>query len=51
MLGRIRSEAEKITINGSGIEGVQSISTQYESVARPLNNLGITEIQYAPNSS
>ena len=48
MLGRIRREAEKITINGSGIQGVQSINAQYESVARPLDNLGITEIQYAP---
>ena len=48
MLGRIRREAEKITINGSGIQGVQSIDAQYESVARPLDNLGITEIQYAP---
>ena len=51
MLGRIRREAEKITINGSGIQGVQSISTQYESVARPLDNLGITEIQYAPQGA
>jgi len=48
MLGRIRREAEKITINNSGIQGVQSINAQYESVARPLDNLGITEIQYAP---
>jgi hypothetical protein len=48
MLGRIRREAEKITINGSGIQGVQSINAQYESVARPLDNLGVTEIQYAP---
>ena len=51
MLGRIRREAEEITINGSGIQGVQSISTQYESVARPLDNLGITEIQYAPQGA
>jgi len=51
MLGRIRREAEKITINGSGIQGVQSISTQYESVARPLDTLGIAEIQYAPQGA
>jgi len=51
MLGRIRRDAEKITINGSGIQGVQSISAQYESVARPLSNLGITEIQYAPQGA
>jgi len=31
--------------------GVQSISTQYESVARPLDSLGITEIQYAPQGA
>ena len=51
MLGRIRRDAEKITINGSGIQGVQSVSAQYESVARPLNNLGVTEIQYAPQGA
>ena len=51
MLGRIRRDAEKITINGSGIQGVQSISAQYESVARPLTNLGITEMQYAPQGA
>jgi len=51
MLGRIRREAEKITINRTGILGVQSISTQYESVARPLDSLGITEIQYAPQGA
>ena len=51
MLGRIRRDAEKITINGSGIQGVQSVSAQYESVARPLSNLGITEIQYAPQGA
>ena len=49
MLGRIRREAEKITINGSGIQGAQSISAQYDSVGgSPLRNLGINEIQYAP---
>ena len=51
MLGRIRREAESITINRTGILGVQSISTQYESVARPLDSLGITEIQYAPQGA
>ena len=51
MLGRIRREAENITINRTGILGVQSISTQYESVARPLDSLGITEIQYAPQGA
>ena len=49
MLGRIRRDAESITINGSGIQGVQSISAQYDSVGgSPLLNLGIKEIQYAP---
>ena len=51
MLGRIRRESEKITINGSGIQGIQSVSVQYESAARPLSNLGITEDQYAPKGA
>jgi len=48
MLGRIRRGAESITINGSGIQGVQSVSAQYDSVARPLRNLGINSIKYVP---
>jgi len=48
MLGRIRREAESITINGSGIQGVQNIAAQYDSVAAPIRNLGIQEIQFAP---
>ena len=48
MLGRIRREAESITINGSGIQGVQSVSANYASVAQPLRNLGINSIKYAP---
>jgi len=49
MLGRIRREAESIAVNGSGIQGVQSISAQYDSVGgSPLRNLGINEIRYAP---
>ena len=38
MLGRIRREAEKLTINGSGIQGVESASAQYDSVGgRPVS--------------
>lgn len=48
MLGRIRREAESITINGSGIQGVESISASYSSVAQPLRNLGINSIKYTP---
>tara|TARA_Y100000361_G_scaffold115241_1_gene105863 strand:+ start:2068 stop:2901 length:834 start_codon:yes stop_codon:yes gene_type:complete len=48
MLGRITREAEKLTINGSGIEGVQSVSASYTSQAQFLNNLGVNEIKYAP---
>ena len=48
MLGRIRRDAESITINGSGIQGVQSVSANYSSVAQPLRNLGINSIKYAP---
>ena len=49
MLGRIRREAESITINNTGILGLQSVSAEYDSVGgSPLLNLGIREIQYAP---
>jgi len=49
MLGRIRREAEKLTINGTGIQGVQSMSAQYSSVGgSPLMSLGIDTIKYAP---
>tara|TARA_R110000824_G_scaffold275198_1_gene463897 strand:- start:2689 stop:3528 length:840 start_codon:yes stop_codon:yes gene_type:complete len=41
MLGRIRREAESLTINGSGIQGVQSVGMDYSSVVRPLSSLGI----------
>ena len=48
MLGRIRRDAESITINGTGIQGVQSVSANYSSTAQPLRNLGINSIKYAP---
>ena len=48
MLGRIRREAESITINGTGIQGVQSVSAQYDSVGTPVRNLGINSIKYLP---
>jgi len=51
MLGRIRREAESITINGSGIQGVQSVGMEYDSVVRPLSSLGIQGVNgpvYAP---
>tara|TARA_R110002020_G_scaffold4733_1_gene20569 strand:+ start:157 stop:990 length:834 start_codon:yes stop_codon:yes gene_type:complete len=48
MLGRITREAEKLTINGSGIDGMQSVSASYTSQSQFLNNLGVNEIKYAP---
>jgi hypothetical protein len=48
MLGRITREAEQLTINGSGIQGIQSVSANYASQAQFLNNLGVNEIKYAP---
>lgn len=48
MLGRITREAEKLTINGSGIQGIQSLTASYDSVATPVSNLGINSIQYYP---
>jgi len=41
MLGRIRREAESLTINGSGIQGIQSVGVDYSSTAAPLSSLGI----------
>ena len=52
MLGRITREAEKLTINGSGIEGIQSLSASYSSVAKPVIGLGVKpEISADPHSS
>ncbi len=50
MLGRITREAEKLTINGSGIQGIQSLTASYSSVAVPASNLGINSIQYYPQA-
>ena len=41
MLGRIRREAESLTINGSGIQGIQSVGVEYSSTAAPLSSLGL----------
>ena len=46
MLGRITREAEKLTINGTGIQGIQSISANYQSTAQLVKNLGLNEIRY-----
>jgi hypothetical protein len=49
MLGRITREAEKLTINGSGIQGIQSLSASYSSAAQPTTALGIGgAIDYYP---
>ena len=51
MLGRIRREAESITINGSGVQGVQSVGMNYSSTAGPLSSLGLNGVDgpvYAP---
>jgi len=51
MLGRIRRNAENVTINGSGIQGLTSAQLGYDSVAGPLSNLGINRIEYAPQGA
>ncbi len=49
MLGRIRRNAENVTINGTGIQSLTSAQLSYDSVAgSPLSNLGINSIKYAP---
>jgi len=51
MLGRITREAEKLTINGSGIQGIQSLTASYNSVATPASYLGVDDIKYYPQGA
>lgn len=50
MLSRVRRENQKLAVNGTGINAVQSISFGYETSASPINSLGLEQIIYAPNS-
>ena len=43
MLGRIRREAESLTINGSGIQGIQSVGVEYMFIRTPEKVKWLTE--------
>lgn len=50
MLSRIRREGQKLAVNGSGINGLQSLSFGYQSTAQPVIPLGVERVMYAPSS-
>ena len=50
MLSRIRREGQKLAVNGTGINAVQSLSFGYESTAQPITTLGLNKVVYAPGA-
>ena len=48
MLSRIRREGQKLAVNGTGVNALQSLSFGYETSAQPLTTLGIEKMIYAP---
>ena len=50
MLSRIRREEQKLAVNGTGVNGVQSLNFGYESTAQPISTLGHKNMIYAPSS-
>ena len=48
MLSRIRREGQKLAVNGTGVNALQSLSFGYETSAQPLPTLGIEKMIYAP---
>lgn len=48
MLSRIRREGQKLAVNGTGVNALQSLSFGYETSAQPLATLGIEKMIYAP---
>ena len=50
MLSRIRREGQKLAINGTGVNGLQSLSFGYDSTAQPILPLGVDRVLYAPGS-
>ena len=50
MLSRIRREGQKLAINGTGVNGLQSLSFGYDSTAQPILPLGVNRVLYAPGS-
>lgn len=50
MLSRIRRESQKLAVNGTGVNAIQSLSFGYETTASPINPLGLDRVLYAPSS-
>ena len=50
MLSRIRREGQKLAVNGTGVNALQSLSFGYETTAVPISTLGLEKVIYAPNS-
>ena len=50
MLSRIRREGQKLAVNGTGVNALQSLSFGYETTAAPISTLGLEKVIYAPNS-
>jgi len=50
MLSRARREDQKLAVNGTGINAIQSISLGYESTAQPISTLGQQNMIFAPGS-
>ena len=45
-----RREGQKLAINGTGVNGLQSLSFGYDSTAQPILPLGVDRVLYAPGS-
>ena len=50
MLSRIRREGQRLTVNGTGINAIQSLSFGYQSTAQPITPLGLSQVVYAPSA-
>ena len=50
MLSRIRREGQKLAVNGTGVNALQSLSFGYETTAVPISTLGLEKVIFAPNS-
>ena len=50
MLSRIRREGQRLTVNGTGVNAIQSLSFGYQSTAQPITPLGLSQVVYAPSA-
>ena len=50
MLSRIRREGQRLAVNGTGVNAIQSLSFGYQSTAQPITPLGLSQVVYAPSA-